>query len=203
MPTSAQFFMKQNFIVTSHQLITNAHELAEHVRRTLIERDVVAKALTHLLLSVESFENGHNHRDLLRHSFLPLQVPPDHNIEKLVRSPELDIGLDLDGIPSLHDRVLNLVRTNSQPSIDPFAEVLADQHLLKCHAAVQFDDFLKAHAFEPFAIENDSGAIPTQDLEGLILLAPRVFQALFVCPLGTRRGSAAGIANHGSEVADN
>src|SRR4029077_11086535 len=140
------FLMEQNFIVTSHQLITNAHELAEHVRRTLIERDVVGEALAQLLLSVESFEKRHDYRDLLWHSSPPLQVPPDHNIEKLVRSPELDVGLDLDGIPSLHDRVLNLVRTNSQPLIDPVAEVLADQHLLKCHAAVQFDDFLKAHA---------------------------------------------------------
>ena len=90
----------------------------------------------------------------------------------------------------------------ASPRCDPVAEVLANQHLLKCHAAVQFNDFLKAHAFEPFAIEDDSGAFPAQDLEGLILIALRVFQDLFMRQLGTRDRSAAGIANHGGEVAD-
>ena len=73
-------------------------------------------------------------------------------------------------------------------TVEPVAKVLAHEHLLKSHAAVELDHFAQSSsAFEPFAVENDRGAFAAQNLEGLLLVT-------FGILAGPARGSA-GVAS--------
>ena len=71
-------------IVLRHQLVGNAHQFAEHVRRRLVDADEVAKALAHLFGAIQSLQDGKKKYHLLRLAFLLLKIAPDQNIEKLI-----------------------------------------------------------------------------------------------------------------------
>ena len=48
--------------------------------------DIVVQALAHFLHPIESFENRLQTRNLLRLSFLSLEISANHDIEKLIRA---------------------------------------------------------------------------------------------------------------------
>ena len=62
--------------------------------------------------AIQAFENREQENDLLRQSFLSLEIAPDEDVEELVRSSEFYIGLYHHGIPALHDWILNFVGAN-------------------------------------------------------------------------------------------
>ena len=198
----AQFPPEQLVVPTRHQFVRNAHHFAEHVTRRLAHADRVPEAFAHLLPAIQPLENGQHHRHLRFLPFLLLQVAPDHDIEKLIRAAEFDIGLDHHRIPPLHDRVLHLVGPDRLGFVHPLAEIFPLQHLLQGDPAVQANDIGEGHFFEPLAIEDNLGLRPVQHLESLLLVGLGIGHHFIVRQLRTRGGTAARIADHRREIAD-
>src|SRR5262249_50855548 len=90
-----------------------------------------------------------------------------HNIEKLIRSSQLHVCADHHRVPSLHDRILKLVQENRQPFGHSDLEIVALEHLLKRHPAIQLDDLKEGHFFEPFAVKYDLRSARIKDLKSL------------------------------------
>ena len=197
-----QRFVQQNVVVARHQLVADAHELPKHRRRRVGERDIVAEALAHFLMSVEPLEDRHRHRDLAGHALFVLKIAADHDVEKLVGAAEFHIGFDHHGVPALHDRVLDFVGADGLAFVEPVAEILAHEHLLKGHSAVELDDLLEAHALEPLAVENNRRPLAIENFEGLLLETFGIRQNLGVGELRAGDRAAGGVADHGGEVAD-
>ena len=109
------------------------------------------------LNAVETFEQGHDHDDLLRLAFFLLEIAADEDIEELVGAAEFDVGADFHGVPALHDGVLEFVEADFLAGVDAVAEVLALEHLLEGDAAVELEDFLEGHFSEPVAVVDDLG----------------------------------------------
>ncbi len=135
-------------------------------------------------------------------TFLLLQVTADHDIEKLVRAAEFDIGFDHDRVPALHDRILHFVRTDRLRFVHALAEVLALQHLLKSDTAVEPDDVGEGHAGEPLAIEHNLRLRPVEHLESLILVGLGVGQHFIVGQLRARGRTTAWVTDHCGKIAD-
>ena len=79
---------------TRHRPVRDAHDLAELLSGRLGDADVVAGRLAHPLLAVRSREDRHGHRALGRLTVLLLDLTSEHQIEELVRTAELDVGLE-------------------------------------------------------------------------------------------------------------
>src|SRR6266498_5088911 len=82
---------KQQWIIARHQLIGNAHQFPEHGGSGLVDRNKIAETLAHFFGAIQALQNWKEKNDLLRQTFLFLEVAPYQNIKKLVRSAELDI----------------------------------------------------------------------------------------------------------------
>jgi hypothetical protein len=134
------------------------------------------------------------------HALLVLKVAADHDVEKLVGAAEFHIGLDHYGVPTLHDRVLDFVGADWLALVEPVTEILPHEHLLECHAAIEFDDFLKGHSLEPLAVENDRRPLAVENLESLLLETFGVLQNLVVSELRTSDRTTGGVADHRGEV---
>src|SRR5207244_12557883 len=101
------------------------HELAEHVVGGLVDTHVIAEALRHLLDAVESFENRDRHRDLRLLPGSPLKIASDEQVERLIRSTQLDVGAQRDGIVRLRDRIQELMKADRATGGVPRRKVLA------------------------------------------------------------------------------
>lgn len=86
-----------------------------------------------------------------------MEVAADEDVEELVGAADFDVGADFDGVPTLHDGVLEFVEADFLAGVDAVAEVLALEHLLKGDAGVEFEDFLVGHFAEPVAVVDDFG----------------------------------------------
>ena len=167
-----------------------------------IQANIVLQALAHLLEpSIPSRMAEQN--NLLRLAFLFLEIAADENIEKLIRAAEFHVGFHHDGVPALHDWILNLVRVDRLGLIDPITKIFALKHLLQRHHAVQADDLFELHGFEPFAVRDELRASGVEHLERLFTIRFGVGQDLLAAELGAGGGAAAGVADHRSKIADN
>ena len=99
--------------VLVHQLVRDAHELAEHLVRGFGDPDVVAQALRHLLHAVRALEERHRHDDLRLLAVRALEVASDDEVEVLVGAAELDVRLDGDRVVALEQRVEELAQRRS------------------------------------------------------------------------------------------
>jgi len=131
-----QFFAEKNLVVANHQNVRDAHQLAQHLPWRFANPYVIVEALTHFLRPVESFEDGLQTRYLLRLPFLLLEVPANHDIKKLICGAQFDIRADHHRIPTLQDRILQLVKENRQTLLHPGFEIIALQHLLESYPAI-------------------------------------------------------------------
>ena len=138
-------FAEEQRIIARHQFVRDAHQLAEHFRSRLGEPDVIPKALAHFHRAIEPFENGQNENDLLRLAFVLLKIAADETVEKLIRPSELNVRFYHDGIPSLHDRILNLVSMDGVAFVDAVPKIFALEHLLQSHHAVEPDHVVESH----------------------------------------------------------
>ena len=132
-----------------------------------------------------------------------MQIPAHEDVEKLVRSAQLDIAADHHRIPSLDDGVLNLVEADFLVPGDAVFEVFTLQHLLHGHPGIETDDLRKGHLIEPIPVEHHFGPLPVQDFESLRGVGFGIGQNLFPRELRPCFGTAAGVANLGGEVTDN
>src|SRR4029453_8184638 len=121
---------EDEFIITAHQVVRNAHQLTELIRGRLVYSNVIAQALAHLFYAIEPFEKRHFHDSLLRLVLFFLEIAPDQNVKKLVGPAELHVRPHHHRIPPLHDRILNFMRVDRALIVDPRPEILALEHLL-------------------------------------------------------------------------
>src|ERR1700730_2202500 len=162
------FFAKKNFVIPRHQWIRNTHQLSKHFGGRLIDSNIVAEALAHLLDTIETFENRLQAGHLLRLTFCFLKVAPNHDIEELVGSSHFNVGTYHHGIPALHDRILKFVQRNRVPLIDSGLEIIALEHLLDRNLAIEPDDLQERHFLEPFSVEHGLSSRAVKNLERLI-----------------------------------
>ena len=80
--------------VLPHQVVRDRHRLAEHLLRRILDRNVVAERLRHLLDAVEPFEQGKGHHHLGLELVLAHQVAAHQQVEELVGPAEFDIGAE-------------------------------------------------------------------------------------------------------------
>ncbi len=83
-----------------------------------------------------------------------------------------------------------------------FLEILALQHLLHGDAGVELDDLGEGHLVEPLAVEDNLGAGPVEDAEGLIGVGLRVREDLVAGEGRAGFRATGGVADLGGEVAD-
>jgi hypothetical protein len=113
-----------------------------------------------------------------------------------------DIGADFDGIPALHDRVLEFVEADFLAGVKAGAEILALEHLLKGDAGVEAEDFLVGHFPEPVAVVNNLGLGFVEDLERLVGVGGGVGEHFVAGEWRAGGGTAGGVADGGGEVTD-
>src|SRR5439155_26442080 len=89
MHTCRRSVPKKQLMITHHQFIRDAHQLAEHIWSRFVNRDEIAQALAHFPAAIQTLEDREEKDDLLRQTFAFLKIAPDQNVEKLVRSSEL------------------------------------------------------------------------------------------------------------------
>src|SRR5437879_2911054 len=86
--------------------------------------------------------------------------------------------------------------------VDPAAEILALQHLLKRDTAVEPNHIFVRHRAKPIAIADRFGPGRIENFECLLAVGLRVQRNFFMRQMRTRYRPAAWIANHSSEISD-
>ena len=141
--------------VLAHQLVRDAHQLAEHLVGFFGDPDVVPEALRHLLHAVGAFEQRHRHHDLWLLVVRPLEVSSDEEVEVLVGPADLDVGADGDRVVALQERVHELAHRDRLPRLVPLGEVVALEHprdrVIRRHLEQSFD----AEGLEPLGVAPD------------------------------------------------
>ena len=197
-----QRLAEQQQVVARHQLVADAHQLAEHLARRLAHAHVVSEALRHLLHAVQPLQQREQEDDLLLLALLPLEIAPDEDVEELVGPAQLDIRADHHRVPALHDGILELVKAHRFPLLVARLEILALHHLLQRHAAVELHHLVEAHHLEPFAVEDGPRPLRIEDFVSLLLEALRIRHHLIVRELRARLRAARRVADHRREIAD-
>ncbi|MNC34572.1 hypothetical protein D3C75_830100 [compost metagenome] len=111
-----------------HQLIGNGHGFAEYFPGLFINADVVAQAFAHFVDAVQPLQKRHGHDYLGRHSVLLLQRSAHQQIEGLVRSAQLHIRLQRNGVIPLHQRVKELMDMDGLAAGVALLEIIPLQH---------------------------------------------------------------------------
>ena len=92
--------------------------------------------------------------------------------------------------------------TNRLLIIDPSPEILALQHLLQRHTAIQANDVFERHRSKPVTIADGFGARRIQNLECLLTVTCGIRHDFLMGQLRPRGRTAARVANHAREVTD-
>ena len=71
-----------------------------------------------------------------------MQIAPYEHVEKLVSAADFNIGLDFNGVPALHDGILDLVKADLLTFFYTGFEVFALEHLLHGHAGIELKDLI-------------------------------------------------------------
>ncbi|MCY1227975.1 hypothetical protein D9M72_402680 [compost metagenome] len=82
---------RQQRVVLPHQVVRDAHQLAEHLVGRLGHADVVALGLGHLLDAVQAHQQRHGQDALRLLAVFLLQLAPDQQVELLVGAAELQV----------------------------------------------------------------------------------------------------------------
>src|SRR5207245_8642388 len=127
-------------------------------------------ALGQLLGTSQGLQNGKEKYDLLRQTLCLLKLAPDQYVEELIGPAELDVRLHHDRVPALHDRILNFVGANRLLLLDPLAKIVALEHLLERHPAVEANDVFETHLSKPIAIKNSFGSRRVENLKCLLVV---------------------------------
>ena len=131
-----------------------------------------------------------------------MQIAPDEDVEELVAAADLDIGADDDGVPALHDRILNLVQSYLMPLAEAILEILALHHLVQRDARVEADHVEEIHFLEPRAVVNDLGLRFVEHEKRLLGVGIRIRHDLLVSQRRARGRATTRITDHRGEVAN-
>ena len=186
--------------VVDHHVVGHGHDLAVHVFGRLLDGDVVAQALAHLLLAIGPHQQRHQEHMLLGLADDLLQLSAHEAIELLVGPSELDIGLHHDGIIGLKKRIEQLRDRDGTARCVPAAEVFSGQQLRDRELARQGDNVGKAELAEPFALPERLGALPVHHGEELAHVGLGVGTDLLGGEHWPGLGGSAGVADLGRPV---
>lgn len=186
------------------EVVGDGHGLAEHVEGAVRQGDVVAVALGHFPHAVEAAEEGHEQDDLGVLADGLLEVAADEVVVHLVGAAELDIGLDVDGIPALDEGVEEFVQADGRFGFEALAEVVALEELADGHAGGELEDVGEGHLVEPLAVPADFELFGrgVEDFAGLGDVGFGVGTDILGAEHFSRFGAAGGVADAGGEVAD-
>src|SRR6478736_4789019 len=81
--------VSQQLVVAPHEAIRDRHRLAVNLIRRLVDADVIAEALRHLVDSVEPFEQRSRHNDFRLLTISTLNLASHEEIEFLIGPPKL------------------------------------------------------------------------------------------------------------------
>ena len=197
-----QIFRRQQFVVSVHQRIADRHDLAEHLVRVVLQRNIIAEALAHLTNAVGSLQERHGDDDLRVLPIVTLQVPSHQKVEFLIGTAQFDVGLERDGIIPLDQRIHELVDADRLPLRVPLVKVFPLQHASHGVVRAQFDQPIGRHRTHPTTVELHLCFLRVQNLEDLALVRLGVLQHLFLRQRNTRLRPPRRIANHTGEVTD-
>ena len=142
-------------------------------------------------------------RNLRLLSLSLLQVSRHQQAEELLRSPQLDVGPDLDRIPTLHQRIEAFVKINGFGGGDSVGEVFARGDLAQGHLAGELEHLQEAPSREPVAVVVNLGLIQVNQPADLVEIIPGIGRDLVFSQLGAGLVAARWIADQRRVVSDN
>jgi hypothetical protein len=119
-------------------------------------------------------QQGDRRDDLGLEPLIAHEVPPDEEIEELVRAAELDIGLEGHRVVSLRQRIEELVEGDRLARGPALLEIVALEDPRHRDLRGETNEALGAERREPAAVELDHGLLLVQDLERLRRVGLRV-----------------------------
>ncbi|KPX14621.1 Adenosylhomocysteinase [Pseudomonas syringae pv. delphinii] len=192
----------QQFEVAPHQRIRDRHQLAVHDARRLLNADIVAERLGHLLDAIQTFQQWHG-QDALR--LLPigaLKLTPHQQIEFLIGAAQFDVSLQGHGVITLHQRVKELMDGNGLVAFIALVEIIALKHSRNRVLRGQANEIGRAEFVHPRRVERHLGLGRIENFEDLRLVGFGVIENLLAGERRTRGAFAARVADHAGEVTD-
>ena len=125
----------------------------------LIDPDVIAEGLAHLLHAVGAFEQRHRQDDLRFLTVLALKVAADQQIEPLVGAAKFHVGFERDRVVALHQRIQQFVHRDRQLVLQAVREVFALDDSCDGVARGELDESVGAKDRHPAAVEIDDGCL--------------------------------------------
>src|SRR5581483_2836854 len=177
------------------RLVGDRHRLAEHLLRRLLDADVVAARLRHLLGAVEPDEQWIGDDELRRLPVALEHVAAREQVVELVGAADLDVGVDRDRVVGLHRRVEEFGRRDRLLGGHPLREVVALEQARHGEDARQPDDLGERELREPLAVEAHLRPLPVEHAERLVREALRVRVELLVREHRALRRAAGRVAD--------
>ena len=168
----------------------------------IVDTNVVAEALGHLVDAVRADQQRHCEHDLGLQSILLHKVAADEQIEYLIVATKFDICFQGDRVVGLNERIEEFVEADRLIFGESGSEVVPFHHASQRVATGQLDDPLRAELAEPTAVVIDDRGLPVKYLEDLFLVALKILFNLFSRELRSGRFLSGRVADHGGEVAD-
>ena len=127
---------------------------------------------------------------------------PTKEIENLVVTAKLHIGLERDGIISLNERIEEFVDADRQIVLKAVPEVLALHHPRHRILGAEPYHIRGVYRLEPFAVIPDLCLVGIKDLENLFFVRFRIRHDLVFGERRTGLDCARRVADHSREIAD-
>ena len=190
--------------VAPDERVRDREQLAVHVGRRVGQPDGVVERLRHLLDAVGPFEDRQRQADLRRLAGRLLERAAHEEVERLVRAAELDVGLEVDRVLALGERVEELVERDRLAAAVAVLEVVALQHPRDGHVRGQADDVGEGHRAEPVAVVDDGELLGArvEHERGLLEVGLPVGAGLVARQRRPRLALARRVADGRREVAD-
>ena len=131
-----------------------------------------------------------------------LQFTPHQQVEALIGSAQLDVGLHRHRVVALNKRVEELVNGDGLIAAITLGKVVPLQHARHRLMRGEANHVGGAELVHPGRIEADLGLVRIEDLEHLILVGAGVVHDLFARQGRARGVLAARITDHAGEIAD-
>ena len=188
--------------VVAQRGVRDRHHLAEQFVRWLVDADVVAERLRHLLVAVGAGEERQRDRDLRTLAVLALELAAGHQVEELVAAADLHVGLHRDRVVGLHQRVEELADVDRVVALEAAGEIVALQELRHREVRGEAQHLAEVELAEPVRVAPHDRALPVQDAEDLVHVGAAVRLDLL---RGEHRAGLVlvrGVADEAGEVAD-
>ena len=189
-------------VVRPHQFVGNGHYFSEDFAGGLGDADVVAEALGHFAVAVETHENGHRQRHFRGQAVFALDVAVHEQIKFLLSRTDFDIRLENDGVVRRQQWIQEFVDGNGLIAREAGAKIFAFEHAGEAIVAAEADDFVAGEFVEPLAVVADFGFLGIEEFEDLCEVSLGVCVHLFAGERGTGFGLPGGVADHRGEIAD-